>query len=172
VRAASTPDWFAFIRPHLGAYRRAGFGDQTPLLEATSTDSGLQLNTLRRYVAAAELLEEAGIVDFGGYKPPPVAAVEVIARIAKRDPARGRVLLQEMQRGSRTVRSLQEELSATPSEPAAGRVPTMSRAKLEKLIETTWFAEENTERGGFVWISPNDWTGPFHLFSPAFVPFQ
>ena len=81
-RAAPTTDWLGFIRPHFEVYRMLPWGKQNEFIDKLARDKGPSANTLRRYIAAAELLEGVGITQF----PPdltrmPVASVEAIGRI-------------------------------------------------------------------------------------------
>jgi hypothetical protein len=136
-RAAGKPrtrqisNWLDFIRPHLDRYVTLPRGDQKKFVEGLSEEirelrvdngdrseaPGPSVNTLRRYMAAAQFLESHGIVKFPPDRPRmPAAAVEAIARISKRDPAYAQSLLADLLAGRQTVRRLRTELEDMPEQ--------------------------------------------------------
>lgn len=112
-RATPIVNWLAFIRPHLKDYSLLPYGGQLKFIEGLAKTTGSSLNTLRRYIGAAEFLESFGIKEFpAGVKHMPVAAVEMIARISKQNPEAGRYFLDGLLRGSGTILRLKQELDA------------------------------------------------------------
>ncbi|MGB9117433.1 hypothetical protein, partial [Bradyrhizobium sp.] len=114
-RAAPITDWHGYIRPHLRAYEELVPGKQGECIAKLSRKVGSSDNTLRRFIAAAQFLEAMGITELPtDRRRMPVAAVEAIARIGKRDPGRVRPLLAELAEGEHTIRDLKDELSQMP----------------------------------------------------------
>jgi hypothetical protein len=112
MRADPIPDWLGFIRPQLHSYQRLPWGGQQAFIKKLSQRTGSSENTLRRFIAAAEFLEGYGITTLAaGRRPLPIAAVEVIGRISKKDPARGRMLLDKFMNGVGTIQILKDELA-------------------------------------------------------------
>lgn len=152
-RAAGKPrtrqisNWLDFIRPHLDRYVTLPRGDQKKFVEGLSEEirelrvdkddrpeaPGPSVNTLRRYVAAAQFLESHGIVKFPPDRPRlPAAAVEAIARISKRDPAYAQTLLADLMAGRQTVRRLRTELREMPEQGLAPD-PNIRKFSYEEL---------------------------------------
>jgi hypothetical protein len=130
-RAPQISNWLDFIRPHLERYVRLPRGEQKDYVERVSKElrefridhggspdaPGPSVNTLRRHMAAAQFLESHGIVAFPVGRPRvPAAAVEAVARIAKRDPAYAQTLLADLIAGRQTVRGLLTQLENMPEQ--------------------------------------------------------
>jgi hypothetical protein len=178
-RAEPISDWLGFIRPHFESYRTLPWGQQREFIEKLSKTAGSSTNTLRRFIAGAELLEGFGITAI----PPdltrlPIASVEAVGRISKRDPARGRFLLDQLLRGAGTIRDLKDELADMPKgRPVAPRrAPSpLSRKEfhkeleeLEGLVRKAVAAESlPPERKIMPFV---DWPGPKQLFTKAAWP--
>jgi hypothetical protein len=131
ARAPQMRDWLDFIKPHLERYVLLPRGEQKKFVERLSeemrevriqegglpTAPGPSVNTLRRWMAAAQYLESHGIVRFEEGKPRvPAAAVEMVSRISKRDPAHAQTLLADLLAGRQTVRRLRTELENMPED--------------------------------------------------------
>lgn len=130
-RARQISNWLDFIRPHLDRYVTLPRGEQKDYVERLSEEMrqleidnggrreapGPSVNTLRRYMAAAQFLESHGIVTFPAGRPRmPAAAVEAIARISKRDPAYAQTLLADLAVGQQTIRGLRSQLEDMPEQ--------------------------------------------------------
>ena len=146
-RAPLIRNWLAFIRPHADRYEALPRGEQRKLIEKLSKKSGSSENTLRRYIAAARVLETHGIREFpAGSRRLPVAAIEAIERIGKKDPARGRKLFADVMTGMWSVQSLKEMLAETPRRARRpdkdDAVPKLSQMdvmeSLARLAHTEW----------------------------------
>ena len=177
TRARPITDWLGFIRPHFERYKTLPWGRQKEFIEELSRGTGSSANTLRRYIAAADLLEGYGIVAF----PPnlermPVASVEAIARISKKDPRRGRALLNSLMTGVGTIRSLKDELAAMPEgKPSRqrGAKPAVSPralyAEIEELVGSMP-ASRDLLPGEPIAIEFAAWPGPAVVFAKAAWP--
>lgn len=182
-RAAPTSDWLGFIRPHFEAYRTLPWGKQKEFIDKLAHEEGQSANTLRRYIAAAEFLETFGVTRFPqNIERMPVAAVEAIGRISRKDPARGRSLLDDLLSGVGTIRGLKKQLAAMPRYSAASKSLTTAKslsqrqftADIEGMIAGTpqrrdWMPPE------LLTLPFSDWVGPVNVFSKqawprAFVP--
>jgi hypothetical protein len=178
-RAAPTTDWLGFIRPHFEVYRMLPWGKQNEFIDKLARDIGPSANTLRRYIAAAELLEGFGITQF----PPdltrmPVASVEAIGRISRKDPVRGRTLLTNLLNGSGTIRGLRKELAAMPKRAtaasrSAGMAAPVSQAEFYVDVKDLLAAVPH----GRDWMPPklewrpfNEWTGPTTILAKQAWP--
>ncbi len=85
--ARAIAQWLDFIRPHLDRYAQAGRGEQKKYIDDLSKMVGTGVDTLRRFIWAAQFLESHRITQFPpGIQRMPLASVEVIMRISKRDP--------------------------------------------------------------------------------------
>ncbi|HEY5378177.1 MAG TPA: hypothetical protein VIJ78_01405 [Pseudolabrys sp.] len=146
-RARQISNWLAFIHPHLGRYVTLPSGDQKKYFERLSEEMrqleideggrrdapGPSVNTLRRYMAAAQFLESHGIVKFPAGRPRmPAAAVEAIVRISKRDPAYAQTLLADLMAGRQTIRRLRTELEGMPEQGLAPD-PNIRKFSYEEL---------------------------------------
>lgn len=164
-RAPLIRNWLAFIRPHADRYEALPRGEQRKLIEKLSKKSGSSENTLRRYIAAARVLETHGIREFpAGSRRLPVAAIEAIERIGKKDPARGRKLFADVMTGMWSVQSLKEMLKETPRRARRpskdDTVPKFSRMDVKESLAE--LAHTHTD-----W-SHTDWSGPtFTSFGDA-----
>ncbi|MEW6449205.1 MAG: hypothetical protein AB1490_01040 [Pseudomonadota bacterium] len=172
-------DWLSLIRPHLEQYRMLPWGQQSEFIDKLSKSSGYNANTLRRYIAAAELLEGFGITAFPpNLKRLPVAAIEVISRISKKDPARGRVLLNNLMSGLGTIIDLKDELSDLPKRKrATGPKPSRPLSKREFFGELDEIESFIREAGAARWLPRErwlipftDWPGPKEMFSKTAGP--
>lgn len=91
--APQISNWLAFIRPHADRYESQPRGERRKLIEKLTEKSVSSGNTLRRYIAAARMLERHGIRQFPArLRHLPVATVEAIERISRKDAARRREL--------------------------------------------------------------------------------
>ncbi len=146
-RAPQISNWLDFIRPHLERYVRLPRGEQKDYVERVSKElrefridhggrsdaPGPSVNTLRRYMAAAQFLESHGIVAFkAGHSRVPAAAVEAVARISKRDPSYAQTLLADLIAGRQTVRKLRTQLEVMPTEGLAPD-PNIRKFSYEEL---------------------------------------
>lgn len=127
-------NWFAYIRPHLRPYEALGRGERRDYIAKLTKKTHLSDNSLRRYIAAAQFLEEEGITEFPPGKHMPVAAVERIARIAAREPERRQQLLADLAAGNLTVEQLVDELDKTKKAAKRNRPKTPDRS-LEELAK-------------------------------------
>lgn len=172
TRAKPITDWLGFIRPPFARYRTLPWGKQKEFIEKLSQSTGSSANTLRRYIAAAELLESYGITVFPpNLKRMPVAAVEAIARISKKDPARGRKLLNSLMQGVGTIRDLKDELAEMPkgtsSRQHEAAAPVSQRelyAEIRELVGRAWPPDHPRL------IKFSEWPGPATAFSKAAWP--
>lgn len=177
-RAAPTTDWLGFIRPHFEVYRILPWGQQNEFIDKLARDKGPSANTLRRYIAAAEQLERFGITQFPpGVTRLPVASVEAIGRIGRKDPGRGRALLNELMSGVGTIRGFKKELKAmtkrASASRSAGTAAPVSQSQFCADIEDLLAAAPK----GRDWMPPkliwrpfNDWTGPATIFAKQAWP--
>lgn len=130
-RTRQLSNWLEFIRPHLDHYVTLPRGEQKNYVERLSEEMrqlridqggrpeapGPSVNTLRRYMAAAQFLQSHGIVNFPAGRPRmPAAAVEAIASISKRDPAYAQTLLADLMAGRQTIRGLRTQLENLPEQ--------------------------------------------------------
>ena len=119
-RAPPKAQWLDFIRPHVDRYGQLPRGEQKKYIEDLSNLTGTSVNTLRRFIAAAQYLEANGIREFPkGVTRMPVGSIEFIMRIGKRDPERARYLLSGLGRGNWTAAQLRFELDATRDLPSS-----------------------------------------------------
>jgi hypothetical protein len=177
-RAAPISDWLGFIRPHQQRYRMLPRGQQKEFIEELSAKTGSSVNTLLRFIAAADLLETYGIVALPpGRGQMPVASVEAIGRISNYDFARGRDLLNGLLNGVGTIRSIKDELKNMPplgkkSRPERSKAPRSDR-DIRDVIER--FVGGNRE-----WrkvLPPKlplrefgEWPGPTTIFAKSARP--
>jgi hypothetical protein len=151
-RARQIRNWLAFIRPHADRYESLPRGEQRKLIEKLVKTTGSSENTLRRYIAAARVLETHGIREFpAGSRRLPVAAIEAIERIGKKDPARGRNLFADVMTGMWSVQSLKDMLKEKPRRARRpnkdDKVPKLSRMDVIESLDD--LAHTHT-----------DWPGP------------
>jgi hypothetical protein len=131
TRARQITNWLDFIRPYLDRYVTLPRGEQKSYVENLSEElrenrlenggppdaPGPSVNTLRRYMAAAQFLESHGIVKFPQERVRlPSASVEAIMRISKRDAAYAQTLLADLMAGRQTIRGLRKQLENLPEE--------------------------------------------------------
>src|ERR1700757_3056341 len=84
-RAPQIRNWLAFIRPHADRYAALPRGERMQLVAELSKKTGTRENTLRRFIAAAQVLETHGIREIPpGRKYLPVGSVEAIEGISKK----------------------------------------------------------------------------------------
>lgn len=180
-RAAPITDWLGFIRPHLEIYSTLPWGEQKEFIEKLARKEGQSVNTLRRYIAAAEFLEVLGITRFPeNVERMPVAAVETIRRISRISPAHGRALLDDLMRGIGTIRSLKEQLAAI-----SGRRRIYSSAQISATVGSMALEDLEAEIRFVVADMPDmldfvpsklsvhsfkEWHGPSHLFAKGGRP--
>ncbi len=132
-RARPITQWLDFIRPHVDRYGQLPRGERKKYIEELSNLAGTSVNTLRRFIAAAQYLEGNGIREFPkGVTHMPVASIESIMRIGKHDPEHARYLLGGLGRRHWTIRRLRAELEATPPV-SPSPDPTIDRITEEKL---------------------------------------
>jgi len=154
-RAAPTTDWLGFIRPHFERYRTLPWGKQKEFIDDLAEKTGRSENTLRRYIAAAELLESFGITQFpANLKRMPFASVEAIGRISKKDPVEGRRLLNDLMGGTGTIRGLKKQLAGLSKGRAVSRksstTPSVSIDQVyEEIVSTV-----SGVPGGNDWLPP------------------
>lgn len=134
-------NWLAYIRPHLRPYEALGRGERRDYIEKLTKKTHLSDNSLRRYIAAAQFLEEEGITELPPGKRMPVAAVERIARIAAREPERRRQLLDDLAAGNLTVEQLVDELDKSKKAVKRNRPKTPDRS-LEELAKAELEAQD------------------------------
>lgn len=176
-RAPQLRDWLTFIRPHAERYRALPRGQQKQFVDNLENKTGRSVNTLRRYIAAAEFLEGHGITTWpDGVRTLPVAAVEAIGRASRKDFAAGRKLLEELLRGEGTIRGVkvgvERALRKRRPKPLldkgeAGGVAIIAdvRAFASNLYgEANWLPDELFTR------PPVDWTGPYWIFHIKAAP--
>lgn len=181
-RAAPTTDWLSLIRPHFENYRNLPWGKQKDFIDKLAYHEGQNANTLRRYIAAAEFLESFGITQFPqGIERMPVASVEAIGRISRKDPVRARALLNDLLNGVGTIRGLKKQLSALPKRPTSpGKGPSATFIWLPQLQDDIYGLiagapwRDSIPQQLVLWRF-NDWTGPANVFAKqawprAFVP--
>jgi hypothetical protein len=139
-------DWLAFIRPHLDSYTALQRGEQKKFITTLSETTGSSINTLRRYIAGAQFLESHSIREFPrGLARMPIASVEAIARINRRDPREARWLLEGLSRGSWTIQALNDKLNELPDKPR--RAESHMRVTLAQLqAEVAKFVSHETRR--------------------------
>ena len=111
-RAKTIVNWLGFIRPHLQEYSALPPGEQLKLLQKLSDKTGTNVNTLRRYLGAARFLESVFAITVF---PPnrqrmPIASVEAISRIYRKDPNAGRTYMQQLVAGHLTIVELKKQL--------------------------------------------------------------
>ncbi|MDT3685938.1 MAG: hypothetical protein RO009_12965 [Pseudorhodoplanes sp.] len=178
-RAAPTSDWLSFIRPHFDLYRTLPWGKQKEFIDRLAREEGQSANTLRRYIAAAEFLEGFGITRFpANIERLPVAAVEAIGRISRKDPARGRALLDDLLSGIGTIRGLKKQLAAMPRASTLSRKPlaarrVVSRTQLHADIESLVAVVPELRDcipSELILVPFNDWVGPANVFSKQTLP--
>lgn len=142
-RAPQISNWLEFIRPHLDPYGRLPRGEQKDYLEKLSAKMKTGVKTLRGFIAAAQYLESNGITSFPEKaKRMPVASIEAIIRIGKRDPARAKKLLEDLSQGGWAARTLHDELQASKKEtpdktktPEPRRPPDANQLEFCKALE-------------------------------------
>jgi hypothetical protein len=127
-RAPQIRNWLAFIRPHADRYAALPRGERMQLVAELSKKTGTRENTLRRFIAAAQVLETHGIREIPpGRKYLPVGSVEAIERISKKDPERGRELFKNLFEGAGSIRHFRAKLADT-----LGRDPPKKPSYREK----------------------------------------
>jgi hypothetical protein len=132
-RAPQRSNWLEFIQPHVDRYGRLPRGEQKKYLEKLSGDVKTSVKTLRAFLAAAAYLEINGITEFPEKaQRMPVASVEAIMRISKRDPARAKRLLEGVCQGAWTARTLQDELRTINKQPAVQQ--TAAKVSEQQLL--------------------------------------
>lgn len=149
-RARQISNWLAFIRPHVDRYLALPRGEQKKFVDKLSEKTGSSGNTLRRYIAAAQVLEAHGVTEFPpGLKRLPVAAVEAIERISKQDPARGRELFKQLIEGLWSIRELKEKLADIPQRgrPANRALRVKSITNEQLVAEIAGLSGETSRQG-------------------------
>lgn len=125
--------WLDFIRPFLDRYARLGRGEQKKFIQALANEMDKSVNTLRRFIWAAQFLESHGITYFAsGVEQMPLNAVEFVMRIAKRDPEHAKRMLDALRKGTVSVGKLKSEFAATSDRRAAAE-PTADRIGEKQL---------------------------------------
>jgi len=109
------------------------------LVEEPSKKSGTSENTLRRFIAAAQVLETHGIRELPpGVKYLPVASAEATERISKKNPERGRRLFNGLFEGSGSIRDFKAVLADMPKRASllktSGRVKSFSVDDIPDMI--------------------------------------
>ena len=178
-RAPQLTDWLTFIRPHAERYRELPRGQQKQFVENLEKKTGRSVNTLRRYIAAAEFLEGHGVTAWpDGVKTFPVAAVEAIARASRKDFAAGRELIEELLRGEGSIRGAKVGAERAMRKRRAKPLHDTREARDAALIaEVRAFAA--TLKGAADWLSselsvtsPLSWDGPLQIFHKAAAPYM
>ncbi len=132
--------WLEFIRPHLHRYALSGRGEKKTFIQALAKDTNKSVNTLRRFISAAQFLESDSITQVApGVAHMPLNAVEFIMRTRKRNPTRAKQLLDQLRKGTVSVRQLKSEFDKisdlpAPAEATADRIDaTRLRTIIAKL---------------------------------------
>lgn len=116
-RAQQIRNWLGFIRPYADRYAALPRGERMTVIDDLIKQTGSSENTIRRFLAAAQVLETHGIRELPpGVRYLPVASVELIERISKKDPERGRELFKLLLSnggGIRYFKEMLKEVSAT-----------------------------------------------------------
>ena len=176
-RAPQLRDWLTFIRPHAKRYHELPRGQQKQFVENLENKTGRSVNTLRRYIAAAEFLEGHGVTAWPeGVKTFPVAAVEAIGRASRKDFAAGRKLLEELLRGEGTIRGV--KVGAERALRKRRPKPHLDNGEAgDAAIIADVKAFASTLDGSDDWMPREliitralDWTGPYWIFHTKAAP--
>ncbi len=176
-RAPQLRDWLTFIRPHAERYRELARGQQKQFVENLENKTGRSVNTLRRYIAAAEFLEGHGITTWpDGVRTLPVAAVEAIGRASRKDFAAGRELLEELLRGEGTIRGVkvgaERALRKRRPKPLLDNGEAGDAAIIAdvKAFASTLDGADDWVPGDLIVRRALDWTGPYWIFHTKAAP--
>ena len=117
-RARQTSDWLSSIRPYVDDFGALPRGKQRPFLADLEAKTGIAVNTLMRYILAARMLAGHGVTEFPKTRKfVPVASVEIIERIGKHFPERGREILKDFLEGGWSTNDLRDEWARLSKKP-------------------------------------------------------
>ncbi len=117
-RARQTSDWLRSIRPYVDDFGALPRGKQKPFLTDLEAKTGTSANTLQRYILAARMLAAHGVTEFPkNRKFLPVGSVEIIERIGKHFPERGREILKDFLEGGWSTNDLRDEWARLSKKP-------------------------------------------------------
>jgi hypothetical protein len=173
-RAKSVVNWLGFIRPLLQDYAALPAGAQVKLLQKLSRQRGTSVNTLRRYVGAARFLERVfAITEFPPGRPRlPVASVEAIARIYRKDAGVGHALMDELVAGHLTIVALKKKLKTMGrgARVKPGAAAISERDIVEDVAELHKDLAALVARGQLHTAPFSAWSGPSRLFGGRALP--